>query len=486
MAAPRIIIVGGGFSGATAAVQLARTIAGPLEIVVIEPAASIGPGLPYDTADPSYRLNAISLAHSIDVADPWHFTRWFDAQGLRKSDPGAGVASGEVFARRSDYGRYLSDTVAAHAAMPNGTRIGHVRGRAVDCVMDGTGATVVLDDGSKLAGEQVILATGNPRFRHPAAMTGAVAGHPGIHLDPLHAGTSDVAPDARLLVVGAGLTALDIIASLLGRGHRGTITAISRHGLRPQPQPARIVSPLTDLPPPPVIPLDLLESDLPDYLAAEDLSALSILRGVRKHAAETTAEGLGWQAAFDAMAFPLSRIWPRLPLAEKQRALRHLRAQYDAHRFRTPPMTDALVRAHEARGQVEFRKSRLAGLEPTAEGALLATLQAPGGSRETVTFDAVLNCTGFDRASQFDNPLLFALRRKGMLTPHSTGFGIVTDADNRLVSEQGRAAPSLRAIGPLTAGMFGDPLGAFFISAQVHRLIPGLASDLGMELAPVG
>ncbi|WAT17006.1 FAD/NAD(P)-binding protein [Aurantiacibacter sp. MUD11] len=483
MARRQIIIVGGGFSGASAAVQLVRKIADPLAVTIVEPSPVIGPGLAYSTDDPSFRLNAISGVHSIDVADPGHFTRWCEDQGLMGSDPEARLPNGEAFIRRRDFRRYLAETVQSHALQPNGSTITHVRSRADDLHLMDEGVEVSLDNGNSIVSDAVILAVGNAPLRRPDWTKGGTEGHPGLIPDPLRRGLDTIKPDARVLVVGAGLTALDIIASLLARGHSGPIKAISRRGLRPQPQAPRIFAPQADPPEPPVVPLDLLEGELPDYAAAESLTALRLLRDMRRHAAETKADGLGWQAGFDAVSLPLSRIWPRLPVEEKRRVLRHLRPFYDAHRFRTPPMTDLAVQASEGSGQVSFRKAALDSLDTQPDEQLVANLRMADGQVIPETFDAVINCTGFDTSRAIrHNPILDSLHDQGMISPHPTGLGIVTDAENRVLAPGGASIPQIRAIGPITTGVFGDPLGVFFISAQIHRLIPGLARDLDVKL----
>jgi hypothetical protein len=43
------------------------------------------------------------------------------------------------------------------------------------------------------------------------------------------------APDADVLLVGSGLTAVDLIIELRDRGHRGRIHLVSRRGQMPQP-----------------------------------------------------------------------------------------------------------------------------------------------------------------------------------------------------------------------------------------------------------
>ena len=45
---------------------------------------------------------------------------------------------------------------------------------------------------------------------------------------------ADLAPDAPVVMLGTGLTMVDAAISLLDRGHRGPIHALSRRGLCPQ------------------------------------------------------------------------------------------------------------------------------------------------------------------------------------------------------------------------------------------------------------
>lgn len=65
----RIAIVGGGATGVLAALHLSRALpAGAAEIVLIEPAETIGRGLAYATDDPRHLLN-VRVANMSAFAD---------------------------------------------------------------------------------------------------------------------------------------------------------------------------------------------------------------------------------------------------------------------------------------------------------------------------------------------------------------------------------------------------------------------------------
>jgi len=485
----RITIAGGGFSGATAAVQLVRASPVPLEITIVEPRETAGPGLAYSATDPDHRLNGPTWSHSILPEDGGHFTRWCDAHGVLQRDPEALVPDGNAFVRRADYGRYLAAELARHARWPaNGSTIAHLRDRASRVAFDGHAISIATEAGRTLDAAMLIVATGNPLPRLQAPFAPSLAGHPSIIENPLEPSRlGDIDPLARVLVVGSGLTALDIVSTLVraGRGafgsHRGGIVVTSRRGLRPRPQPPAVASGEGAEPP---RPLDRIMGDVPAFLLppAAPPTLRAWVRAVRERIREVEAGGDSWHKGFDELRDVVWRAWPLLPADQKRRFLRMLRTWYDVHRFRAPPQNDAIVRAAEARGAVEFRAARLRSVEAVAGQHTLRVRFAPrGGDDERVEcFDAIVNCTGLDAAAGVRaNPLLASLVADGALSVDETGIGFAVDARCRAIGVDGRANPALRVVGPPTAGTFGDPLGAMFIAAQVYRMLPDVFDALG-------
>jgi quercetin dioxygenase-like cupin family protein len=101
----RIAIIGGGASGALAALHLARALpVGLAEIIVIEPAEEIGRGLAYSTDDPGHLLNVRAANMSAFADQPDHLFQWLRTKG----SCGAGLTP-LCFIPRSMYGAYIAD-----------------------------------------------------------------------------------------------------------------------------------------------------------------------------------------------------------------------------------------------------------------------------------------------------------------------------------------------------------------------------------------
>lgn len=477
----RIAIVGGGFSGSSTAVQLVRRSSAALDITVIEPRARVGGGLAHGSEEPDHRLNGQPRSHNIDPIDEGMFVRWCEAHGAFAADPGARLPNDTIFMRRSVFRAFLEDTVAQHAASPTGSSIRHLRDRVIDVVPGGQTLTVMTSGNTRLDCDLVVLATGHTRARLPAAFKPEFAHHARVIVDPLGAPRLPAVPSPeRVLVLGSGLTAYDIVSSLITAGHRGPIDVVSRKGLRPRRQQPRVPGQKARLamercadPPEPFI-----------VGAGNPPTVRALLRALRQRIREVESMGQTWDQPFVHLRDMVSQVWPNIPTAEKRRFFRHLRVFYDVHRFRVAPQNETLVHEAERRGQVRFRAASLTRIDTDDDGGpIRIALRARGtDSVQESVYDRVINCTGVDSTHPADVPLYATLLARDMICVHPSGIGLAVDALSRALTRGGSAAPRLRVVGPPTTGSRGDPLGAPYIALQIHQMIPDVAAVLGVAV----
>ncbi len=480
---PRLVIVGGGFTGATVAVQAARRSPISLEIVVIEPNAELGRGLPYRGGDPDHRVNGSIATHSIDPLDTSHVQRWLERTKLLVEDPDAQCSFG-TFLRRSDYGRYLHESVLEFANKnESGSTIRHRRSRVSQIHLTTNQVVLKLQTGESLLADSVVLAFGNPASRvplilqdlteHPSVVSSPLAG------DELQRLCARISPASQVAVMGTSLTAADVTSTLLRQSAGARITAFSRRGLIPHRQRPPDAQAQANLPQTWLV--DRINGPVPSYLYPDPGSAWTVrhlCRAMRGRIKSHTSQGMPWQKAFDEARDVVWQFWPLLSQTEKQRFIRRLRVWYDVARFRLPPQTAESLDKAVTAGRLSFCAQSLVEAKASNNGRLKLTFRSKGHDIEK-EFDALINCTGFDLGGEVDpQTLAGTMVQSGLLAREESGIGFRVDENCRVVGSSGQSSPRIRLAGPATAGVFGDSLGAMFIAVQAHRMLPSLFDDL--------
>ncbi|MBO3743179.1 FAD/NAD(P)-binding protein [Actinoplanes flavus] len=421
-----VVIIGGGAGGVLAACALMRCP--DYRVILIGPGTTPGPGVAYGTARPWHLLNSRAAAMSADPGDPRDLLRWSHARG-RPLDPAD-------FLPRADYGAYLADRFTH--ALGSG-RLDHRRATATAVRPYGDGHLVLDDTGTATYADHVVLALGNPPPHRLPGISDAAHDSGAYIADPWAPGALDAVPhDQPVLLLGAGLTAVDVALTLTerGRGRRTPLDLISRRGLLPLAHPDR-----------PPAPLDL---DLP---ASSDLAPL--LRAVRA----AVAAGADWTAVVDAVRCRADDLWTGLGHPAQDRFLRHCQRLWEIHRHRMAPAVAARVDRLRRDGDLRVRAGRISSVEPRPAGGLTVTINGETPQR----YATVVACTGPAPAFASPGPLLGALLGEGLLRPGPHRLGVDTDPD-------GRAGPGLWVIGPLRRGHLWETTAIPEIRGQAERL----------------
>ena len=226
---------------------------------------------------------------SLIPGDETHFARWVAEHGAVSDDPDSDAGHDQVYPRRAVFGRYVSEHIAPLLARG---RIRHVRERVTAVTREGDAWIIATETGSTYRAAVTVLATTHPKPEPPAALS-AIAFDPRLVTDPFDTKALERIPaDARVLIVGTGLTMADVVASLDRQGHRGRIVAISRRGLRSRGHPEIASEPYgTFVPDAPQTPSQLLQRIRRTVRAASDVHSL-LARRSRCRAPRRSA-GLG-------------------------------------------------------------------------------------------------------------------------------------------------------------------------------------------------
>jgi uncharacterized NAD(P)/FAD-binding protein YdhS len=454
----RVAIIGGGYTGAIIAYLLAqRSHESLAAITVFEPRETLGAGLAYGSSDPHLRLNVAAHRMRAVPGAPSAFFNWLETNSRLSTDT-ASITRGGTFSRRRDFSLFMGDLLSPFIETG---QVDHIRQRATKAERNGSSWTITRADGLKEEADTLIVATGHASPKIPDQIPASlVRSRRCIPADRLENVAADIDTGENILVLGTGLTALDVVATLKGRGHRGSIQLVSRNGLLPRPQASGDFAPFG-------------EFDI------SDVTALGLLRQVRALTAETQKAGLPWQSVMDALRHHGQAIWRQFPEPEKRRVLRHLRRLYEVHRFRMPPQVEALLEEGgctllEEGGctQINVSRGRLQSIREV-DRRLQATFLKPRTEGIAIfEVDRMIIATGPDAANALDyQTLLRAMRVSGHLVPDPLGLGIACDECCRAISSAGLPQTSLLVAGPLTRGTFGEITGVPEIAAQATAIV---------------
>jgi uncharacterized NAD(P)/FAD-binding protein YdhS len=383
----RLVVVGGGASGVLTAAAASRHDSIE-EIVLVERSDRVGPGLAYGTAAPHHRLNSPASRMGAWQDEPGDFVRWSAGTATPQQDAD--------FSPRRLYGAYLE---AVLDALP---RVVVQRGEAIDVTEDGAAVRVVLADGRSIGADAGVLALGNPP--PPGRTVAATAVVP----DPWLPGALD-GVHGRVLLLGTGLTMVDVATSLARADPAIELHATSRNLLLPRVH--------LDAPQPPGPGIEGHPTSLPD-----------VIRGFRARLRAADAAGSAWQAEVDGVRPQVNRLWSALPADDRVRFVRHVSRRWEVHRHRMSPAVAAELQSLLDTGRL--------------------VLGAPSGQ-----YDRVVDCTGPRPFAQAGwNPVVDALLTAGTARADPLGIGLDVDSGGRLIAASGAPSERLSVVGPARRG----------------------------------
>jgi uncharacterized NAD(P)/FAD-binding protein YdhS len=466
----RVVIVGGGASGTLLAAELLRQPQA-VEVTLVEPRAALGRGVAYSTPHFSHLLNVRAGRMSGDADDPGHFLRW-----LSRHDPSAHEGT---FAPRALYGRYLQALLdETRAASAPGSRLAHVPERVVEVEPCGPGFRVLLGDGSSLEADAVVLALGNlPPAGVPLLPTGG-ADPKRFVVDPWSPQAFEgIALDEPVLLVGTGLTSVDVVLALRDMGHRARVLAVSRRGMLPRTQAA--VQPPLILPTAAVSPAPFSGVVLPRPAVRRSVRLFT--RAVRAEVERLGAAGGDWHTLFEALRPLTPALWSDLPWDERRRFLRHLQPYWDAHRHRMAPEVADQIQKQIRSGALVVRAARVRGFGPDPNGVRVTLAPRGGAKTEEIVVGAVVSCTGPGSITAARHPLLRSLIAQGLVRPDPLGLGLAAAPDGALLAGDGSKVGGLYALGPLLKGELWETTAVPEIRSQAKALAHTLVA-LGRAL----
>ena len=445
----RVAVVGGGAAGTLLALHLCATKG--IEVMLFDRHAAFGRGVAYSAQAPWHRLNVPAMKMG-----GWHegdtlgFARWLHHE--------RGIPLNECehhFAERSVYGDWLCSLLQPLVAAG---RVSTVAREVVDIEPASQGGVLLLEDGVRHRADAIVLCHGNSATRRLGQVPKSAC-----YIDEVWSpqALSRIAPDDSVVVVGTGSSGLDATLDLLYRGHRGTVTLLSRRGLLPR--------------------AEAVGEPYPDFLPRQGrLGLRSTVAQVRHECAKAHAAGLPWQSVMDVLVKRAEEVWAGFSKHEQRQFVQHVRPYWMAFRHRADPRVLERIDAARAAGQLQVVAARLLSAELHKSGYCIA-VQKRDGSGAQIDAGWVLNAAGpLEETARHTDDLTVHLLRRGLARAGSQGLGWAVLEDGEIQGPlEGKGV--LFALGLPTRGTFWDVTSAPAIRARIAPLVERMQQRLAVD-----
>ncbi|MCU0352700.1 MAG: FAD/NAD(P)-binding protein [Cytophagales bacterium] len=427
----RIAIIGGGLSGTLTAIQLLRQCRHTLHIDLIEKNAEVGLGVAYGTTFAEHLLNVPAKNMSLFPDEPAHFHRWLEQIHPGQYEP-------ESFVPRMIYGHYVQQTwQTALRNKPEAVSVAVHQAQAEVVTPENPGIRIKLDPGSEIVAGKAVLALGNFSPTDPVAVQPEWVEENRYVPNPWTQRAYDsLASLQNLLLIGSGLTALDVIMAACKQGFRGKFHLVSSHGRLPLPY------------------TDANYGSEPTRSAAF-LSANPTVRELIAYFKQERYRRQGnWQAVMRALRPLVPTIWQKMPLPEKKLFLLRVSSIWNVHRHRVSEQVIRTVGLLRQTGRLFNYKGRVTSLH--RDQATMKVQVRNGQGHRCLSADRVINCTGpcsdIERIARTDS-LIRSLLQTGSARPDALRMGFDATPDGQLLDAVGNPSPFLYTLGPPMKGI---------------------------------
>jgi len=439
-----VTIIGGGFTGATLAAQLLRRSDAALRVVVIERSQPAGRGVAYGTLFNWHLLNVPAGKMSMFPDEPEHFLRWAQRNYDRAVD-------GDSFVPRRVYGQYVG-AILREVETTSAGRLQWLHDEALTVDQGTRGVEVRLRSGERVVADKLVLALGNLPPSDPTVPGLTAYSKRYVSYPWAPTALERVDAEKEVLLIGSGLTAVDIAVALRAREFKGTVRILSRRGLLPHPHKA-----------------------VPAWPQFWDEASPRTARGLFQMVLEQVnlahQRGNDWRSVIDVLRPVTSEIWRSLPEIERRRFLRHLRAHWEVRRHRLAPEVAKLIGHQIMEGKVCVHAGRLVAYRETADAVEISYRQRGKESVDHLRVDRVINCTGPETdCRKLEDVLVADLRRQGLVRPDPLFLGLDAAANGAAIDRHGRPSTFLYVLGPARKGQLWEATAVPEIREQVAEL----------------
>jgi uncharacterized NAD(P)/FAD-binding protein YdhS len=449
-----IAIVGVGFSGLMTAYHIVKETKVPLTLHLIDEKDTFGKGAAYSTRSHKHLLNVPAAKMSALTDDPSSFLNWAQEQPAYK-----GISKeilGRVFLPRQLFGKYINTLwEEALSSKREDTTVNIIHDKATDIDNVNGKYTIRLKAHEPVTADCIVLATGNEIPANPSIPNAAFYESKNYVKDPWHTDvTKLIKPEQSIMILGNGLTAVDVLISIMETGHKGLIHTLSPSGFS-------------------ILPHRHNHIEYKDFVEEikEPYSLDQLLTLGHKHFRQLHKIGITVEPVVDSLRSLTQKIWQCWGQQEKEVFLRDSRSMWNKIRHRIAPQLYDYVQRLRLSSSLKVHKAKLVNITEDANGVAVQYLSKHTHTVKTANVALVINCTGPHlNISRSEDKLLLSLQSKGMLRPDSLHIGMDVSDKWNLLDAEGKEQTGFYTLGPNLIGLLWETTAIPEIRGQAATL----------------
>jgi len=446
-----LVIVGGGAAGLILLANTFEKATSPLSIAMINTGYPTGKGIAYTTKNGNHLLNVRVSRMSAFTSDANHFTNWILSKPEYSEYHHENL--GERFVARKIYGEYLEDLYQSLLKSENkNVRFDLIIDEVIDIQKTDNRFDIKLRNHESIDGKKVVLCTGN---QPPIALPGIsnLKSSEKVFINPWDDKAVDnINPDQPVFIVGAGLTMVDTVVSLIDQGFKNKIIVVSKHGAIPMAHPVTRVS----------VPH-------PEKAPASDIHEIySELKSKIRSAIDHTE----WhEPVLEAVRPFTQKIWQELPIEQKNRFLRHINHRWAKLRHRLPHEVHDFIQALIDSNQIELYAGKLEDVQDNGSDLTIRFFDKSTESSITKNAQRIINCIGPEGDfHKVENPLLKNMLASGLIAKDPLSLGFNATGNGEIINKEGEVVNNLFTIGSGLRGILWESTAIPEIRVQAHEM----------------
>ncbi len=459
------VIIGGGFCGVMTVVNLINRADENISITLINKGYPIARGIAYKTYSDLHLLNVETRNMSAFHDQPDHFLKWCLNQkniGFNKDELPF------TYLPRNMFGRYLDEIFQEKINnLPKNISLHIIDDEATGIEKQNHRFIVSTTSGKNIVADKILLATGNYEPSPPVLTNSTLLHNKNYYSNPWSEKTVlGLQNDQTTLIVGTGLTMVDVLLGLREKNFNGKIIALSPHGYN--------ILPHRKLPPQQYI-LDELS---PPY----DLE--NLFRLFYKHIREARKRGLSGETVVDAIRARTQEIWQLLSLNDKKKFMTHLRHLWGVARHRLPAYVHQEIQQMIKEEKLNVIAGRIRNITECENGFEIKIRKRKDQSEQLLKVARIINCTGPETDIRKQKSSLFSsLLNKGIIRPDVMNLGIDATTEGHIIDENNIVSNQIFAIGSLLKGKLWESTAIPELRVQAFKVAKLILKDRSKKIS---